>query len=125
MFFKKLVGIKDVEDALQRLDKLIEEEVRMAVAEILKIACDREGSWSFHLGIANHKGMTSLIGNELRKDLRKWVAPPDPSVNYNTACDYHLEGTAAWCTKSNTVANWKSSGSLLWIHGKRTYVITF
>ncbi|KAH8976461.1 hypothetical protein EDB92DRAFT_1761220, partial [Lactarius akahatsu] len=56
--------------------------------------------------------------NELRKDLRKWIAPPDPSVNYNTASDAHHEGTAAWCTKGNTLADWKTSGSLLWIHGK-------
>jgi hypothetical protein len=37
-FFKKLVGMKDVEDALQRLDKLTREEARMAAAEALKIA---------------------------------------------------------------------------------------
>jgi hypothetical protein len=36
-FFKKLVGMKDVEDALQRLDKLTQEEARMAAAETLKI----------------------------------------------------------------------------------------
>ena len=28
-----------------------------------------------------------------------------------------------WCTEGNTLADWKSSGSLLWIHGKRTYPI--
>ncbi|KAH9055873.1 ankyrin repeat-containing domain protein [Lactarius deliciosus] len=59
-----------------------------------------------------------LKRNELRKDLRKWVAPPDPSVNYNTASGAHHEGTAEWCTKGNILANWKASGSLLWIHGK-------
>jgi hypothetical protein len=36
-FYKKLVGMKDVEDALQRLDKLTQEEARMAAAEVLKI----------------------------------------------------------------------------------------
>jgi hypothetical protein len=36
-FFKKLVGMKDVEDALQRLDKLTQEEARMAAAEALKL----------------------------------------------------------------------------------------
>ncbi|KAH9055845.1 hypothetical protein EDB83DRAFT_2675938 [Lactarius deliciosus] len=58
------------------------------------------------------------LGNELRKDLQKWIAPPDPSVNYNTASDVHHEGTAAWCTKGSVLANWKTSGCLLWIHGK-------
>ena len=36
-FFKKLAGMKDVEDALQRLDKLTREEALMAVAEGLTI----------------------------------------------------------------------------------------
>ena len=36
-FFKKLAGMKDVEDALQRLDKLTREEVLMAVVEGLTI----------------------------------------------------------------------------------------
>jgi hypothetical protein len=35
-----LVGWKDVEDALQRLDKLTQEESRMAAAEALKITRD-------------------------------------------------------------------------------------
>ena len=65
------------------------------------------------------KASNSLTGNELRKDLRKWIAPPDPSVNFNTATDAHHEGTAAWCTKGDTVLTWKASGCLLWIHGKR------
>ena len=38
-FFKKLVGRKDVEDALQRLDQLTQEEARMAAAETLTISC--------------------------------------------------------------------------------------
>ena len=37
-FLKKLFGMKDVEDALQRLDKLTQEEARMAAAEALTIA---------------------------------------------------------------------------------------
>ena len=36
-YLKKLFGIKDVEDALQRLDKLTQEEARMAAAEALTI----------------------------------------------------------------------------------------
>ena len=37
-YLKKLFGMKDVEDALQRLDKLTQEEARMAAAEALTIA---------------------------------------------------------------------------------------
>ena len=36
-YLKKLFGRKDVEDALQRLDKLTQEEARMAAAEALTI----------------------------------------------------------------------------------------
>ena len=36
-YLKKLLGMKDVEDALQRLDKLTQEEARMAAAEALTI----------------------------------------------------------------------------------------
>jgi hypothetical protein len=36
-FLKKLVGKKEMEDALNRLDKLTQEEARMAAAEILKL----------------------------------------------------------------------------------------
>ena len=37
-YLKKLFGMEDVEDALQRLDKLTQEEARMAAAETLTIA---------------------------------------------------------------------------------------
>ncbi|KAH8980918.1 hypothetical protein EDB86DRAFT_2977964 [Lactarius hatsudake] len=36
-YFKKLVGKTDIEDALRRLDKLTQDEVRMATAQLLKI----------------------------------------------------------------------------------------
>ncbi|KAN0129876.1 hypothetical protein V8E53_012348 [Lactarius tabidus] len=130
-YFKKLIGRKDVEDALQRLDKLTQEEARMAAAESLTItrgiddrvrAVDHnviEGVKETGVAIQRVANQVSdLKRNELRKDLRKWVAPPDPSVNYNVASSAHHEGTAAWCTGGNTLADWKISGSLLWIHGK-------
>ncbi|KAI9450824.1 hypothetical protein BJY52DRAFT_1419405 [Lactarius psammicola] len=113
-YLKRLVGRNDVEDALQRLDKLTQEEARMAAAEALEIS---RGIHDKVEGV-DHKVGSVIEGNELRKDLRKWIAPPDPSVNYNAASGAHHEGTAAWCTKGNTLADWKASGSLLWIHGK-------
>jgi archaellum component FlaC len=36
-YFKKLVGNTDIEDSLSRLDKLTQEEARMASAELLKV----------------------------------------------------------------------------------------
>jgi hypothetical protein len=36
-YLKKLIGRKEMEDALKRLDKLTQEEARMAAAEILRL----------------------------------------------------------------------------------------
>ena len=71
----------------------------------------------------DHERLTSPIGNESRKDLRQWINPPDPSTNFYAASDAQHEGTAAWCIKGQVFANWMTSGSLLWIHGKRKYTI--
>jgi hypothetical protein len=37
-YLKKLMGKTTIEDALRRLDKLTQEEVRMAITQLLKIA---------------------------------------------------------------------------------------
>jgi hypothetical protein len=36
-FLRKLAGMADLEDALKRLDRLTQEEARMALAEVLRI----------------------------------------------------------------------------------------
>jgi hypothetical protein len=43
-FLKKLLGRNDVEDALKRLDKVTQEEARMATAELLKITRGMDSS---------------------------------------------------------------------------------
>ena len=37
-FFKTLIGKKDIEDALSKLDRLTQEEVNMATVQILKVS---------------------------------------------------------------------------------------
>jgi hypothetical protein len=37
-YLKKLIGRTDIEDALKRLDRLTQEETRMAAAQVLKVA---------------------------------------------------------------------------------------
>jgi hypothetical protein len=94
-----------------------------AVQLVANQVTDLNRSSSSVLFTADHETLTSVAGNELRKDIQRWIAPPDPSVNYNAASGAHHEGTAAWCTKGNTLADWRAAGSLLWIHGKRAYSI--
>jgi hypothetical protein len=65
--------------------------------------------------------LSSIIrtGKKLRRALRGWISPPDPSVNYNTALEALHEGTTTWFTQSHIFTDWKQSGSLLWIYGNR------
>ena len=43
-FFRKLAGMADLENALKKLDRLTQEEARMANAEVLRLAHDiRDG----------------------------------------------------------------------------------
>lgn len=68
-----------------------------------------------------HAGSTVLTGNQLRQDLRRWLSPPDPSTSHNVACSAHHEGTAAWFFQGRIFEEWKTTDSLLWVHGKRMF----
>ncbi|KAH9165412.1 hypothetical protein EDB89DRAFT_2076826 [Lactarius sanguifluus] len=161
-YFKKLMGRRDIEDALQRLDKLTQEEARMATAEVLRLtqnvsdkvkgigdqvegvnmgvqAVDRkvqavddrvrvvDDNVKLIVNGGNERNaaierIANSVGdmnrNQLRRDLRKWLSPPDPSINYNTACGAHHNGTATWFTRCDAFNGWGASGGLLWVHGK-------
>ncbi|KAI0253845.1 hypothetical protein BJV78DRAFT_133736 [Lactifluus subvellereus] len=66
--------------------------------------------------------MTSQANKEkcdqMPRDLRRWLSPPDPWKNHNIACDAHHDGTTTWFIESDTFAEWISSDSPLWIRGK-------
>jgi hypothetical protein len=104
--------VKVVDSRLKGVDNVVK-DVDHKVGSVIKGVMETRVAI---LQVVNQ--VSDLNRNELRKDLQKWIAPPDPSVNYNTACAAHHEGTAAWCTEGNPLADWKTSGSLLWIHGK-------
>ena len=57
---------------------------------------------------------------QLRGNIRKWLSPPNPSTNHNIACGTHHKQAATWFFQGSIYREWKSTGSLLWIHGKRT-----
>ena len=200
---KRLMGRTDMEDALKRLDKLTQEEARMAVAENLRATHavdervrgvasavldvdnnvarvdDRVVGVSDQVAIVNdnlagvddrvarvdgrladvdnmvavlndnvasvgdrvagvddtvkdikrssysnlisadYRTLHVLLGNQLRDDIYKWLSPPDPSTNHAIACGTHQKKTAAWFFQGRIYQEWKSKGSLLWIHGKR------
>jgi hypothetical protein len=64
-------------------------------------------------------------GNQLRQLLRTWLSPADPSTNHNIARKAQHGGTAVWLFQGGIVIEWKSTGSLLWIHGKRAFLLAF
>ena len=63
-----------------------------------------------------------LIGSQLRRYVRRWLSPPDPFTNHDFARGAQHKGTATWFMKDSIFEKWKTTGSLLWIHGKRTFL---
>ena len=62
-----------------------------------------------------------FIGDQLQRDVQHWLSPPDPSKNHDFVWKAHHTGTSAWFFESKVLAEWKASGSFLWIHGKRRF----
>ncbi|KAF2998684.1 hypothetical protein E8E14_002898 [Neopestalotiopsis sp. 37M] len=60
---------------------------------------------------------------ELRADghhdkIRKWLAAPDPSTNFNKARAQYHEGTGQWLLNSEVYTKWKAEpNSFLWLNG--------
>src|SRR5258708_6644724 len=73
---------------------------------------------SNHIG-TDHRTLPLLLGNQLRESTHNWLSPPDPSTNHNIACGTHHKKAATWFLRGGIYQEWKSTGSLLWIHGKR------
>ena len=67
-----------------------------------------------------HTLIPHAIGSQWRQDLRIWLSSPDPSTNHVIQCGSQHQGTANWFFRGSHFEEWKSTGSLLWIHGKRT-----
>jgi archaellum component FlaC len=131
--------VQDVDNKVQVVDEHVQrvgDEVQGVDDHVRQVDDKVQGVDNKVQQIADHMGdqkrsspniLTSLVmkaqqltGDQIRKDLRNWLSPPDPSVNYNIANDAHHEGTAMWFIESDAFNNWKVSDSLLWIYGKRT-----
>jgi septation ring formation regulator EzrA len=69
--------------------------------------------------------LNSFTGNQLRDSLLRWLSPPNPSSNHNLALKAHHDGTTQWFFQGTIFNHWKSTGSLLWVHGKRVLFLTF
>jgi hypothetical protein len=101
---------------LRRLDG---KEARAVIQQAADDVDQVKRSWSLNRIGTRFVGSNIISGDQLRHDLRIWLSPPDPSTNHNIACNAHHEGTATWFFRGSIYQDWKSKGSLLWIHGKR------
>jgi hypothetical protein len=92
-----------------------------AKASIQQMANDMDESkrLSSNLASTHYGALLILSGNELRGSTHNWLSPPDPSTNHNTACGIQHKKAATWFFRGGIYQEWKSTGSLLWVHGKR------
>ena len=92
----------------------------MAANELSVSTADQEKRSYSDLATIDSRCSFILTEKQLRGELQKWLAAPDPSTNHNIAHKAHHKGTASWFFQGGIFEQWKSSPSLLWIHGKRT-----
>ena len=78
-------------------------------------------SCSLNFPIVRSSRLNLLPGKQLIQLLRSWLSPADPSTNHIIARKAQHDGTAVWLFQGRIIAEWKSTGSLLWIHGKRAF----
>ena len=75
--------------------------------------------------VAPRPSSNTLTGKQLKQLLRTWLSPSDPSTNHNIARKVQHKGAAVWFFRGRIFIEWKSTGSLLWIHGKRAFLSAF
>ena len=63
-----------------------------------------------------------FVVRDLKRDLRIWLSPPDSSTIHNISRNLHHEGTATWFFQGENFNEWRTTPSLLWIHGKRSFL---
>jgi len=98
--------------------------MKEANAVIQRSANTTERSYS-DLTAVDPQGLFILTERQLREKQQDWLSPPNPSINHNIARKAHHEGTASWFFQGSIFEEWKSSPSLLWIHGKRTFLFLY
>jgi hypothetical protein len=102
-------------------------EVRGVANEVKAIANNiRDINRSYLVFVfADGRVSNAIVGNKLRESLRKWQSPPDPSTNHHVASAMELEGTEVWFFEDDKFKEWNVTGSLLWIYGKRKFILHF
>ncbi|KIK60096.1 hypothetical protein GYMLUDRAFT_612140 [Collybiopsis luxurians FD-317 M1] len=111
-FGNSLLGEKEVQEALQRLDKLTNRESLMKIAEIHNKVYD--------IGTKVDNIETKIVVMQMDEQSKKWLSPPDVYQHHYTIYKEQHKGTGAWLFKPNSkFSQWKQGkSSFLWIYGK-------
>ena len=97
-------------------------ETKAIVKDIVEKMDARDCSYPLDLVVIPGRSSRTVTVEEVLQKLQKRLSPPNPSINYNIGLrDLHRE-TATWFLEGRILQEWYSTGSLLWIHGKRTFV---
>ena len=133
----RVAGVDDrvarVEDRVARATHVINDGVRGVREQVLVVDdrikqtandVDQVSRSSSHFFGADYGPLHIISENQLRENIHKWLSPPDPSTNHNIACSTYHKKTATWFFQGTFFREWKSTGSLLWIHGKRAPSLT-
>ncbi|KAH9975095.1 hypothetical protein BGW80DRAFT_1251273 [Lactifluus volemus] len=97
-FVKKVFRDNKIETVLQKMDQLIKEESSMAATLAMQ-------------------GVLAINTKAEINDMLAWLSAPDPSTNHVTAREHCHDGTTTWFVQG-VFEEWRSTGSLLWVHGK-------
>ncbi|KAI9434794.1 hypothetical protein H4582DRAFT_1881569, partial [Lactarius indigo] len=119
-------GVKDVDEKARGVDEkvqVVDEKVQV-VDEKVKTMIDNGKEVKLIMQTTSHN-VDDLKREKMLERLREWQSPSDPSTNHIIASDRQHDGTAEWFCKGNTFEEWKATGSLLWVHGKRTSLLLF
>ena len=95
--------------------------MKAKVKEIVKKMDSSNCSYPHHLITMPGRPHT-VLGEGVLQKVKKWLSPPDPSTNYNIGLRDLYEESATWFLDSLIFQEWHSTGSLLWIDGKRAFV---
>jgi len=133
-FAKKLLRESEIDAVLQRLDRRTDDEVRstpeLTLCVVYGLMCNvrvamedgKASTHSFRQDMVALQQMSNKTNkrnrDELQKNVRQWMSPPDPSINQDFFWRARHAGSAAWFFESKALTEWRARASLLWIHGK-------
>jgi hypothetical protein len=104
-----LLDHKEVKEVVQQ----DAEKTRIAMQETISDAVDDI------ITALRPGGSSDLTPEKRRQQIRRWLSPPDPSINHNITRTSHHVSSAAWFFEDTVFHKWKPTSSLLWIYGKR------